>query len=37
MKRLLQNISALCGINFTDYYMRVYMSLAILIHDYFTY
>ena len=36
MKRL-QNISALCGINFTDYYMRVYMSLAILIHDYFTY
>lgn len=36
MKRL-QNISSLCGINFSDYYMRVYMSLAILIHDYFTY
>lgn len=36
MKRL-QNISGLCHINFSDYYMRVYMSLAILIHDYFTF
>ena len=36
MKRI-QKISQLSGINLEDYYMRVYMSLAILMHDYFAY
>ena len=31
----LQNITSLCNINFSDYYTRIYMSLALLIHDYF--
>lgn len=36
MKRL-DKIRDLSGINFNDYYARIYMSLALLFHDYFAY
>ena len=28
-------ITELCDLNFNDYYTRIYMSLALLIHDYY--
>lgn len=31
----IQAASDLCGIDFNDYYARIYMSMALLIHDYF--
>ena len=31
----IQVITNLCGINFEDYYTRVYLSMALLIHDYY--
>lgn len=31
----IQTITDLCGLNFNDYYTRIYMSMALLIHDYF--
>ena len=36
MKRL-DKIQELCGIDFNDYYARIYMSLALLFHDYFAF
>ncbi|MDE7298664.1 MAG: helix-turn-helix domain-containing protein, partial [Lachnospiraceae bacterium] len=36
MKRLAK-IHELCSIDFGDYYARLYMSLALLFHDYFSY
>lgn len=31
----IQTITDMCGLNFNDYYTRIYMSMALLIHDYF--
>lgn len=31
----IQTITNMCGLNFNDYYTRIYMSMALLIHDYF--
>ena len=31
----IQFIMNLCGINFEDYYTRIYLSMALLIHDYY--
>lgn len=31
----IQTVSELCGVNFNDYYTRIYFSMALLIHDYF--
>ncbi len=31
----IQAASELCGVNFNDYYTRIYFSMALLIHDYF--
>lgn len=31
----IQAITDMCGLNFNDYYTRIYMSMALLIHDYF--
>lgn len=31
----IQAASELCGMNFNDYYTRIYFSMALLIHDYF--
>lgn len=31
----IQTVSELCGMNFNDYYTRIYFSMALLIHDYF--
>lgn len=31
----IQTASELCGMNFSDYYTRIYFSMALLIHDYF--
>lgn len=35
MMNRIQTITDLCGLNFNDYYTRIYLSMALLIHDYF--
>ncbi len=31
----IQTITELCGINFNDYYTRIYLSMALMVHDYY--
>lgn len=31
----LQKITKICGLNLDDYYTRIYLSLALLVHDFF--
>lgn len=35
MMNRIQTITELCGIDFNDYYTRIYLSMALLIHDYY--
>ncbi len=37
LQKRLEKIHDLCGINPDDYYARIYMSVSLLFHDYFTY
>ncbi len=31
----MQKITSICGLNMNDYYTRIYLSLALLVHDFF--
>ena len=36
IKRL-SKITSICGLDLEDYYTRIYMSIALMFHDYFIY